>query len=87
MPEKKTININGTIREFQKKDISIVLKLHNETQKDFKLKYKLTQDEMMHYVLGRDDIVKTFVIENMIDGKMTVTDFFSIIRTTQKCIN
>jgi len=42
---------------------------------------------MMHYVLGRDDIVKTFVIENMIDGKMTVTDFFSIIRTTQKCIN
>jgi len=42
MPEKKTININGTIREFQKKDISIVLKLHNETQKDFKLKYKLT---------------------------------------------
>lgn len=42
---------------------------------------------MMHYVLSRDDIVKTFVIENMLDGKVTVTDFFSIIRTTQKCIN
>ena len=42
---------------------------------------------MMHYVLSRDDIVKTFVIENMVDGKMQVTDFFSIMRTTQKCIN
>lgn len=37
---------------------------------------------MMHYCLSRDDIVKTFVIEDMIDGKMVVTDFFSIMRTT-----
>jgi hypothetical protein len=32
----------------------------------------------MHYLLPKENIVYTWVIENEVDGKMAVTDFFSM---------
>ena len=46
LPEKKTINIVGTIREMQKKDITDVLKLYNIQQTKYKVWYKLNQDDI-----------------------------------------
>ena len=36
-------------------------------------------------MLPKDNIVWTYVIENEIDGKKTVTDFFSMYRISQTC--
>lgn len=45
----------------------------------------MTQDELKHMLLPLDEVVWTYVIENDVDGKKQVTDFFSMHRLTQKC--
>lgn len=47
----------------------------------------MSQDELAWYLLPREDIVATYVVENMVDGKVKVTDFFSVLSTCQRCIN
>jgi glycylpeptide N-tetradecanoyltransferase len=61
-----------------KKDLSVVFKLWNKQQEKYKLRYKLSQEELMHWLLPKENVVWTWVIENMVDGKVQVTDFFSM---------
>lgn len=85
MPDLKTINITGDIRAMQKKDLSVVFKLWNKQQEKYKFRYKVSQEELMQYLLPKADVVWTYVIENMVDGKVQVTDFFSMHRLGQSC--
>ena len=39
----------------------------------------------MHYLLPRETCVDTYVIENQVDGKTQVTDFFSLNLQGQTC--
>lgn len=42
LPDRNTINITGTVRKMEKKDVSTVLKLHNQQQKNYKVYYKMS---------------------------------------------
>lgn len=42
LPDKSTINLLGTVRKMEKKDISVVLKLYNLQQKQYKIYYKMS---------------------------------------------
>ena len=64
LPERKGIEIEGTIRKMEKKDISTVLKLHNNQQKLYKVHYKMSQDDIIHFMLPKDEVVWTYVIED-----------------------
>ena len=86
LPKKESINIVGTIRPMQKKDASTVLSLLKNHQKEYKFKYKFTQEDVIWYLMPRDDITWSYVIENEDEnGKLVVTDFFSMNRLTQTC--
>jgi len=82
MPDKKFINLKGDIRLMQKKDLSIVFKLFNIQQEKYKFRYKLSQEELLQILLPKDNVVWTWVIENLVEGKMQVTDFYSMHRMT-----
>lgn len=70
----------------EKKDVSTVLKLFNQQQSKYKVHYKMSQDDIIHHLLPKKDVVWTYVIENDgDDGKKVVTDFFSMYRLTQTC--
>jgi glycylpeptide N-tetradecanoyltransferase len=64
LPAKDSIKIEGTIRKMEKKDISAVLKLHMNQQKKYKVYYKMSQDDIIHYLLPKDEVVWTYVIED-----------------------
>jgi len=70
LPDKKGIKIQGEIRPMVKKDLSIVFKLWNKQQEKYKLRYKMSQEELMHWLLPKENVVWTWVIENMVDGKI-----------------
>ena len=38
-------------------------------------------------MLPKQDVVWTYVVEDFVNGKKTVTDFFSMYRLTQTCTN
>lgn len=83
LPDTKSIKILGNIRIMEKKDISEVLKLFNQQQQKYKIYYKMNQDEVRHFLLPKDNVVWTYVIENEDEkGKLVVTDFFSMYRLT-----
>ena len=88
LPEKKAIKIVGNIREMQKKDVAEVLKLHMKQQEKYKSYYKFNQDEVRHFLLPKQGVVWTYVIENEDkQGKKYISDFFSMYRLTQQCVN
>ena len=55
-------------------------------QEKYKFKYQFTLEEIKHFLMPRENVVWTYVIEDKIDGKAVVTDFFSMTRLTQKCL-
>jgi glycylpeptide N-tetradecanoyltransferase len=61
----------------EKKDVSVVLKLYNDKMKNYKFYYKFSQEDVMHFLLPKENIVWTYVIE---DDSKQVTDFFSMYR-------
>ena len=70
----------------EKKDISTVLKLFNIQQQKYKMYYKMSQDDIVHWLMPKEDAVWTYVIENPNEkGKAEVTDFFSMYRLCQSC--
>mmetsp|Transcript_958 Transcript_958/g.1704 ORF Transcript_958/g.1704 Transcript_958/m.1704 type:complete len:323 (-) Transcript_958:67-1035(-) len=85
LPDREGIKLEGALRVMQKKDLSQVHKLYHEQQKKYKVYYKLSQEEISHYLLPKEDVVWTYVIENEVDGRLQVTDFFSMFRLTQTC--
>ena len=70
----------------QKKDAASVLKLYNSSMETRKIKYKMSQEDIIHFLMPKDKVVWTWVIENEVDGKKVVTDFFSMHRITQQCM-
>lgn len=83
LPAEDTIKINGEIREMTKRDTSTVLKLFNMQQAKYKIHYKMSQDDIIHHLMPKENVVWTYVIENIdIDGKKYVSDFFSMYRLT-----
>ena len=67
-----------------KKDASQVLKLGNIQQEKYKFRYKMSQEEILYYLLPKEGINYTWVIENQVDNpngkkpKTEITDFYSI---------
>ena len=61
-----------------------VFKLYKAQVEKLKLFFKYSQDDIMHLLLPKDDIVWTYVIEGEdVNGKPVVTDFISMYRLTQ----
>ena len=83
LPERG--NIIGSCRAMKSKDAASVLKLYNKQMESKKIKYKMSQEEILHYLVPRDGILWTWVIENEVEGKLQVTDFFSMHRVGQAC--
>lgn len=78
---KKKIVIEGNIRPMEKKDAPAVLKLFVAQQENCIIKYKMSQDELMHTLLYNDDVVRAYVVEGADPNdplKPVITDFFSI---------
>ena len=84
LPDKKNLNFKGQIRKMEKKDISAVMKLFNKHQEKYKIRHKMNQDDIIHFLLPKENIVWTYVIENDVEGKMQVTDFFALDYFDQK---
>lgn len=88
LPKKDMINIEGSIRRMQKKDVTQVLKLLQNQQKKYKFRYKYSQEDIIHYLIPKeeDNLTWTYVIENEDEnGKVIITDFFSMNRLTNTC--
>lgn len=49
------------------------------------MRYKWSQEDLIHNFLPKEPVCWTYVIENEVDGKMQITDFFSIHRMLQWC--
>ena len=67
------INIVGTPRMMEKKDISAVYSLYKKQSERYQIAFKMSQEELAHHLMPRDEVMYTIVIEN--DKK--VTDFIS----------
>ena len=62
----------------EKKDISQVLKLYKQQmERCAKMYYKFSQDDISYFMLPKEGVVWTYVIE---DDKKQVTDFFTMHR-------
>jgi glycylpeptide N-tetradecanoyltransferase len=87
LPKKETIKLVGKVRPMEKRDVPTVFKLFRDQQAKYKIQYKYNQDEIIHHLLPKEDIVWTYVVEDIFEGKKVVTDFFSMYRLTQTCTN
>jgi len=87
LPKRESVKIQGAVRPMLKKDVPAVYKLFKDQQSKYRMHHRLSQEEVLHYLLPRDDVVWTWVIENPVDGKNVVTDFFSMYRITQSCVD
>ena len=71
------------LSDCQNVNTSTVLKLFNMQQAKYKIHYKMSQDDIIHHLMPKENVVWTYVIENIdIDGKKYVSDFFSMYRLT-----
>ena len=84
LPPKQSIKLQGTARPMEKKDLPAVYKLYKAQVERYKLYFKYSQDDVMHLLLPKDDIVWTYVVDGVgAEDKSTVTDFISMYRLTQ----
>ena len=69
-----------------KKDVPQVFKIFSQQQENYKFKYKFSQEDIMYYLLPREGLLYTWVIENLNEaGKLEVTDFYSMHLQRQQC--
>lgn len=80
LTEKKFINLQGNLRLMTLNDVDSVFKLNQKQLEGCKLIYDWTKEDLIHALMPKDNVVWTYVVENLVDGEMTVTDFFSIHR-------
>uniref|UniRef100_A0A7S3MZS9 Glycylpeptide N-tetradecanoyltransferase n=1 Tax=Strombidium inclinatum TaxID=197538 RepID=A0A7S3MZS9_9SPIT len=85
LPDKQGTGLVGVIRPMLKKDLTAVLKLYHAQMAKTQIYYKMSQEEIAHFLLPKDDVVWTYVVEGEVDGKSAVTDFFSMYRLSQTC--
>jgi glycylpeptide N-tetradecanoyltransferase len=70
LPSEPTIE---GVRPMEYKDIPIVHAMLTEYLKKFDTHFEFSQDELIHFILPRDDVIEAWVIEN--NGE--IQDFFS----------
>ena len=63
-----------------KKDVSAVHKLLQDQMAKYKIKYKMSHEDIMHHILPQEDIVWAYVIENKVEDKVKITDMFCMNR-------
>jgi hypothetical protein len=63
-----------------KKDVSAVHKLLQDQMSKYKIKYKMSHEDIMHHILPQEDIVWSYVIENKVEDKIKITDMFCMNR-------
>jgi glycylpeptide N-tetradecanoyltransferase len=68
------VSIKG-IRPMAKKDVKIVQELIAEYLKKFEVFLHFTNEEIEHFLLPRENVIESYVIENPETGK--ITDFIS----------
>ena len=71
----------------EKRDVSQVLKLYTAQLERCQVKHKMSQDEIMHYIMPREGFMWSWVVENMVDGKLQITDFWSMKRQINVVLN
>jgi glycylpeptide N-tetradecanoyltransferase len=87
LPDQKSYAIKGNLRPMEKKDASAVLKLYNKQLERSLVKQKLSQEELLHIMLPREGLIYSYVVENEVDGKVQVTDFWCMKRVTNVVLN
>jgi len=67
------------IRAMEKKDVKAVHQLLNDYLKKFSLSIQFTADEVEHFLIPRENVIESFVIESEVEGnkKKQITDFIS----------
>lgn len=78
IPKESEISIAGFPREMLKKDLSHVYALLKVHLGKFKLRPKLTMEEVGHLLLPRDSVIYSFVVED--PETKAITDFMSFYR-------
>ena len=68
------INIFGTPRLMEAKDLPQVYQLHKKQQERYQVSFKMSQEELGHHLMPRDEVMYTIVVEN--EAKK-ITDFVS----------
>ena len=63
------------LRAMEKKDIPVVTSKLNEFLKQFALHIIFTEEEVAHFLLPRDDVIESFVVEDPKNDE--ITDFVS----------
>jgi len=74
LPKKEFIQIEGTFRLMEAKDVGQVHQLYHQQMKKHSIYFPYTEEEIAYHLLPRDRIVKTFVVEQP-DG--SISDFMS----------
>lgn len=74
-PQLSEVNLAGEARVMKEADIPQVHKLLTEYLKKFSLKLKLTKEELAHMILPREGVMSSFVVESVLNKK--ITDFVS----------
>lgn len=87
LPEKDSYSIIGNMRLMEKKDAAGVLKLLNKQLEGCQLKQKMSQEELLHTMMPRDNLIWTYVVENEVDGQLTISDFWCMKRITNVVLN
>jgi len=87
LPDTKSFEITGNMRMMEKKDASGVLKLYNKQMEKCKVRQKMSQEEILHTMLPRDNLIWTYLVENEVNGKVQITDFWCLKRVTNVVLN
>ena len=61
----------------QEKDVPRVCQLLNEHLDSIKIHIMFTEDEIAHFLLPRDDVIYSYVVEEFKNNTNTITDFYS----------
>lgn len=59
-----------------------MLKLYNKKMETMQVFHKMSQDEVVHCFTPVENLIWTYVVENEVDGKLMVTDFWHLKRST-----
>lgn len=87
LPDLQSFRVVGNVRPMEKKDASAVLKLYNKQLENSKVKQKMSQEEILHAMLPRENLVFTWVVENEVDGQIQITDFWNAKVVTNVVLN
>ena len=71
----KDADLIGDLRPFEKKDVGKVAPMLREYLKKFDIRFDFSDDEIAHYMLPRDGVMYSYVVEDLTSKK--IPDFIS----------